>query len=383
MFQVQLAAAGEKQAARNVGRYIKRIEQDVATANALPVVVPSSNGSFVSYRFDPTLHALERPELPTTRPNMLLKPMSIPALVVIVCHEDDLKRFKTIRLHSSTRWVPRDKLIHRIVNPLPLKNRLQSEKVVKHIGKIDSVYREMQEIVGLANNTLPAKEQKVLFSGFEHTYATLLNRVKDLAQKAGTSNLDVPIPELARSNVKVTPSELTTAQILKRNELHFAVSGHPLKDIGPNTEIKAYLGGLPLRPINGEQAYVGPSEVYVFKLDKSNGTNLPEILMPGVYDFALVAGNKVKLAPQAVTIIDPDEQPTVDEAIANVQKRHAAMQVIRGEDAAIRFADRIQASSPIPLATAGDVTTGALKLNRTGTYTATVSYTHLTLPTRS
>lgn len=111
-FQIMLEAAakavglGQAAEANALFNHIKRTQQDVATRNPLPVVVPNSDGTMLSYRFEPSLRAIANPASRASQPEMVLPPMSIPALVVLVCEKEDLAKYDHLYMDSSARWVP-------------------------------------------------------------------------------------------------------------------------------------------------------------------------------------------------------------------------------------------------------------------------------------
>ena len=84
----------------------KLTTQSLATRNALPLVVPSSRGSDVTYRFDPELQALVEPWNSGSKSGQVLEPSSFPALVVIICEDKDLEDFDTLSAAIQTRWIP-------------------------------------------------------------------------------------------------------------------------------------------------------------------------------------------------------------------------------------------------------------------------------------
>jgi len=86
--------------------YQKLVRQDSATRNLLPLVVPSSRGNDVTYRFDPEFQALEEPGNPESKAGQVLQPSSFPALVVLVCDEDEVLDYDQIISTTETRWLP-------------------------------------------------------------------------------------------------------------------------------------------------------------------------------------------------------------------------------------------------------------------------------------
>lgn len=87
-------------------RRMKRLRQTLSTKNALPVVVPSSDGKSLTYRFQPSVHALSNPTNKRSGPGWRLNPVSIPALVVVICEKETLRKWDHISFTYSTRWVP-------------------------------------------------------------------------------------------------------------------------------------------------------------------------------------------------------------------------------------------------------------------------------------
>ena len=86
--------------------YNKLTQQSLATVNALPLVIPSSEGSDVTYRFSPELQALLEPGKSSSPAGHVLEPSSFPALVVIICDDKDLVDFDSISAAIQTRWIP-------------------------------------------------------------------------------------------------------------------------------------------------------------------------------------------------------------------------------------------------------------------------------------
>jgi hypothetical protein len=84
----------------------KLTPQNIGTRTALPLVVPSSQGSDVTYRFDPELQALINPASPNSAAGQVLEPSSFPALVVIICDEPDLLVWDSLSVAVETRWIP-------------------------------------------------------------------------------------------------------------------------------------------------------------------------------------------------------------------------------------------------------------------------------------
>ncbi len=296
LMQLQLIKAGQKAAAKNVGRFVKQIEQDVATVSALPVVVPSSNGRFISYRFDPTLHALANPASAKSKAGNMLKATSIPALVVIVCHEDDLKKFDTLRLYSATRWIPKGRgpaplsLVGKLTDTERILHRSHAEPKLKAIQGLDQVKREMDFFMNGIEDSYDAETRFRILSGNDGLFASLRSRVNDLTQKAGTSYLDVPLPDQDRSHLSVSPSELDAAELETRDEIVFAVRGD---DVQPSEEMEGYLGGHKLDP----KFQASHSDVMLFQWDAQQHP-----LKPGSYDFVVLSSGETRIAPEAVTI---------------------------------------------------------------------------------
>jgi hypothetical protein len=103
----QVAGQLNPQVQAKVLNEFKRYEQqDTATRSMLPLVVPSSQGYDVTYRFDRQLQAMADPAKYGSNPAQLLQPTSFPALVLIICDEGELRNYDEICASVETRWVP-------------------------------------------------------------------------------------------------------------------------------------------------------------------------------------------------------------------------------------------------------------------------------------
>lgn len=103
----KLLAEGKKAEAKFFLEKVTKIQQDVATRTQLPLVVPSSNGREVTYRFDPGLQGLIEPGNRKKGSGLVLNPNSIPALIVIITDRENLSEFSHLHFQLSTRWIPK------------------------------------------------------------------------------------------------------------------------------------------------------------------------------------------------------------------------------------------------------------------------------------
>jgi hypothetical protein len=101
-----LQTVSPKLQAQLLASYQKLARQDSASRNLLPLVVPSSRGGDVTFRFDPEFQALAQPGNPESKPGQVLEPSSFPALIVLVCEEEEILRNDTILATTETRWLP-------------------------------------------------------------------------------------------------------------------------------------------------------------------------------------------------------------------------------------------------------------------------------------
>ena len=103
----QLIAQGKKAEAKFFLERITKIQQDIATRTQLPLVVPSSNGREVTYRFDPALQGLMEPGNRKKGSGMVLNANSIPALIVIMTDRQSLDKYSHLYFELHTRWIPK------------------------------------------------------------------------------------------------------------------------------------------------------------------------------------------------------------------------------------------------------------------------------------
>jgi hypothetical protein len=87
-------------------RYARRLQKDLATRTVFPLVVPSADATQITYRFDPEAMAMLDPTARRSKAGHSLKPISFPALIVIICEADELENWSHLAAHVETRWVP-------------------------------------------------------------------------------------------------------------------------------------------------------------------------------------------------------------------------------------------------------------------------------------
>jgi hypothetical protein len=106
---MQYAAVGQEANGKAVLDYVKRLEKDVDTRSSLPVLVPNSDGTQVTYRFDPSLQALGDPAANKSKPANILHATSVPVLLALACDKEEVTPTSLMRLRMTTRWVPLEK----------------------------------------------------------------------------------------------------------------------------------------------------------------------------------------------------------------------------------------------------------------------------------
>jgi hypothetical protein len=99
------AASGQTASAQLLLNYMRRYQRDVATRSALPVVVPSSDGTQLTYRFDPALQAVDDPGAKRGAPASLLQPNNIPVLVLLSCTKEEVIKYPQVGFRTSVRWL--------------------------------------------------------------------------------------------------------------------------------------------------------------------------------------------------------------------------------------------------------------------------------------
>lgn len=112
-----LSGLGAEQQAQLFQDWADRLEQDVASRSAVNVVTAYSNsGGVFGFRVVPRLKALADPASRRTRPDLILEPLSFPALIIMGIDPDDLRlRYRSedsglveplLKLRQTTRWIP-------------------------------------------------------------------------------------------------------------------------------------------------------------------------------------------------------------------------------------------------------------------------------------
>ncbi len=197
----------------------KMLKQDVSTRTALPLVIPSSQGSDVTYRFDPELLALVDPASTKSGPGQLLEPSSFPALVVIICDEEDLLTWDSISASVETRWMPSQRC------DCPEKT-FSNEERLHNAHDFDAIANEMQDVL-----------QSNLVNPNEFAYQELERRFENLKTTAMGHTLYSSLPLLRPHILDVYPKYIRKDNM--PNELviqgqFFKSKFSDLKDVGLN-----------------------------------------------------------------------------------------------------------------------------------------------------
>lgn len=96
---------GYKAEAQQVLRKAKKLQHDLTTDTVLPLVIPSADHYSLTFRFDPEAMALVDPTSQKPQGGHRLKPASFPALIVVVCQNDELKEYGFLSAQVETRWI--------------------------------------------------------------------------------------------------------------------------------------------------------------------------------------------------------------------------------------------------------------------------------------
>lgn len=204
------AAAGNTQSAKALLNYHKKLTQDVKTRNALPLLVPSSDGTQLTYRFDPGLQAVEDPASIRSKPANVLNATSIPTLFVMVCEREELARWSHVNILVNTRFAPLERrhLAAQVVYDLP---RFSYIKGIRRSN--------LQRLKTAQSYTNLADYINMLYSNsFEQTPLVdeLQNRFLNLRTLAGGVNtfLELPQPESYIAITSVYPDTLSAGRVV-------------------------------------------------------------------------------------------------------------------------------------------------------------------------
>jgi hypothetical protein len=111
-FMMDLAAAyagaGNTAGAQLMFNHVKRMQKDVATESFAPAVIPSSDGTQLTYRFDPSLFAIGRPSVWKSGPEDRLQPVNIPILVLMACEKSEIVEHSEVGFDVNVRWIPKE-----------------------------------------------------------------------------------------------------------------------------------------------------------------------------------------------------------------------------------------------------------------------------------
>lgn len=203
------AAAGNTQSAKFLLNYHKKLTQDVKTRNALPLLVPSSDGTQLTYRFDPGLQAVEDPSSIRSKPANVLNATSVPTLFVVVCEREELARWSHINILVNTRFAPQDRR-HFLVQAVYDLPRFTYFKGIRRSN--------LQRLKTARSYTHLADFINFLYDyNFEPTPLTeeMQNRFLNLRTLAGGVNtfLELPAAESYIAITNVYPSSVVAANV--------------------------------------------------------------------------------------------------------------------------------------------------------------------------
>jgi hypothetical protein len=179
----------------------KLTQQALNTRTSLPLVVPSSQGADVTYRFDPELQALVEPWNSGSGPGQILEPSSFPALIVIICDEDELLAWDSISASIETRWIPE---AHRHWFKLGLvdwwyyglENKdapLRNSERLHNARRFDQIGEELAALESL---------------GEDHAWGEASRRFENLQTAAMGRTLDAPLPLVRPHVTAIIPNQV-------------------------------------------------------------------------------------------------------------------------------------------------------------------------------
>lgn len=269
-FAGQAFAAGQKSTGRFLLEQHREMTQNVKTRSALPLLVPSSDGQQLTYRFDPSLYAVEEPGVLKSKPATLLKANSVPTLFVLACAKEELQYWSHVSIMVSTRFVPAQKrhLLNQAIDVprftyirgIPYSNR----------DRLDMARRVSNVYTALGETNRP---------GFPEALASEMhNRYINIVTLAGGDNLvhELPLPQPEITGI--SPS----SEILIRPGQPVSITGSGFfQNYGPDDQFieLVSLNGVALEPDGPMQiAPSTPSVEEVFKSEPEQPKADPEAL---------------------------------------------------------------------------------------------------------
>lgn len=275
--------------------YTKMVQQNVATRSPLPLVVPSSQGADVTYRFDPELQALVDPAKASSGSGHVLEPSSFPALFVIICDADELITWDMISESVETKWIP---VTHRhwfkraaldwwYYDSLPEKPFHDAERL-KNARAFDSVFDDMVEMLGAG-----VKRHDFIFMETERRY-------KNLQTAALGHTFDSYLPLLRPRVTAIYPDEFRCDFVPPE----LTIQGHYFHS--SLTDVK-YVG-------------LGGKELDVLSSDNNSITvGIPskqrKLLAPGIYPIDIVTDAGKTRWSNAIHVL-PVPEPSITSIVA-------------------------------------------------------------------
>jgi hypothetical protein len=279
--------------------FSKLTQQSVATMNALPLVVPSSQGYDVTYRFNPELQALVEPGNTSSKSGQVLEPSSFPALIVIICDDKDLLTWDTLSASEETRWIPvshRNWFKKAAYDPWRYGygtedapgQMLSNEERLENAWDFDKIIDDMSSMLDAG------------FKANDYVSQEVVRRFEDLKTTAMGHTLDSELPPIRPYVTTVYPARFRQDFIPD----DITIQGHFFQS--PFTQLQFVgLQGMQLKNISISETQI---EAHLPK-------EKIKLLVPGVYPIDLVTTAGKTTWTDAITI-DPVPAPMLGSAIA-------------------------------------------------------------------
>ncbi|WP_206026392.1 IPT/TIG domain-containing protein [Roseimicrobium sp. ORNL1] len=304
-------AAGQTAAGDLLVRYMKRIEQDIATRSPLPTLIPSSDGTQVTFRFDPTIQALANPASMRTKPGRILHARSVPALVLLVCEPEELEKFKGIKLKTSTRWIRVEypHYLKRIWTPIwygHLKGeRSSAVDILAQVRRLDNVFGTAVSIAAIFGGRMP-EDLKLSLDVVKSRYGAI-----ETLLTGSTKTQTIPKPVHVISNAVLTAESAGGGTA--------AVTAYKLKIFGKNLkyaceDISVAVDGVPYSVESAGdgviEARVGSKEAAAVLATMTNANlsvQIHGLKIEKIVNFSTHARDTIKPEQLAVSKVSPKE----------------------------------------------------------------------------
>lgn len=251
---MQYAAVGQEANGKAVLDYVKRLEKDVDTRSSLPVLVPNSDGTQVTYRFDPSLQALGDPAADKSKPANILHATSVPVLLALACDKSEVKPNTKLRLRMTTRWVPIQKRHwakkymvdwwHKAYANQDA--RYSDSDILNNAGRLDKVTRLIEDNDGHLVSSGNTNLRNAIHTRYRILEPRVSGNLIDRSMARYWIKEEPPKPAPIPAIINLSPATLSQANTAP----HFALRLQNFGDDPREGEFRAYLGGKPADDID-------------------------------------------------------------------------------------------------------------------------------------